>query len=267
MLALTFLMLLCFSAMDSKTHVDTDAEMIGYYSWNWGSGSTGPSDANAGAAFTGYTDVKTAIAYYPEGAAWCCPALVGEKWLTLGGGNSAGIFNAESLSSIETSVEYIKNSSDYEGVLFDVEIVSGTSSSMVPAFAAAFKSLKEGGLKVGVTTSHSAPYMTDTPQVAVDLVKSWVKDSNIDFLSPQLYSSGNEGAPDFAETSNCKDAGCTWDLYVGMIPKMVPSLVAESHYKATQTFFANKGITTSGFFQWRQQRSAKTTVADKKQSF
>jgi len=265
MLMLTFLTLTCFGVLDSNK--TADAEIIGYYSWNWGAGSTGPPGANAGAAFTGYTDVKTAIEYYPEGAAWCCPALVGEKWLTLGGGNSAGIFNAGALSNIASSAGYIKDSTTYVGVMFDVEIVSGTSTIMVPAFASAFKDLKAVGLKVGVTTSHSAPYMTDTPQVAVDLVKSWVKDSNIDLLSPQLYSSGNEGAPDFAETSNCKDAGCTWDLYIGMIPKMVPSLVAESHYAATKTYFANKGITTEGFFQWRQQRSTETGVQGKKESF
>lgn len=245
MLAQILILKLCLARVAKE-------ETIGYYSWNWGGGSTGPADANAGAAFTGYTDVATAVDYYPEGAAWCCPALKGETWLTLGGGNSAGAFNAAALSSIGIAVDYIKNTT-YSGVLFDVEIVTGTSSIMVQAFATAFQSLKEGGLKVGVTTSHSAPYQTDTPQVAVDLIKSWVKDVNIDFLSPQLYSNGNEGSPDFAETNNCKDAGCTWDLYVGMIPKMVPSLVEESHYKATQTFFADMGITTEGFFQWRQQ--------------
>jgi len=246
---------LCSGALQRKT-VHQDPEIIGYYSWNWGAGSFGPAGANNGAAFTGYTDVQQAIAYYTEGAAWCCPTLVGEKWLTLGGGNSAGTFNVDSLNSIATSAETIKSSSTgYDGVLFDVEIVYGSSSAVVPAFAAAFKGLKEGGLKVGVTTSHSAPYMTDTPQVAVDLVKSWVKDSNIDFLSPQLYSSGNEGAPDFAETNNCKAAGCTWDLYIGMIPEMVPSLVEESHYNHTESFFSNLGIQTKGFFQWKQTRA------------
>lgn len=252
MLLLTIFMHFCFAGVGKGSQ---STEIIGYYSWNWGAGSFGPPGANAGAAFTGYTDVKTAIDYYPEGAAWCCPALAGEKWLTVGGGNSAGTFNARSLSSIENSADYIKNSTLYAGVLFDVEIVYGSNATIVDAFSAAFAGLKEGGLKVAVTTSHSAPYMTDTPEVAVDLVKSWVKDTNIDFLSPQLYSSGNEGAPDFAETNNCKAEGCTWDLYVGMIPKMVPSLVEESHYTATQTFFANKGITTEGFFQWRQQRT------------
>jgi len=234
--------------------VNISGEIIGYYSWNWGAGSTGPAGANAGAAFTGYTDVNIAVQYYPEGAAWCCPELKGEKWLTLGGGNSAGAFNAEALSKIALAVDYIKSKTDYVGVLFDVEIATGSSSIMVPAFATVFKAIKDAGLKVGVTISHSAPYMTDTPNVAVDLIKNWVKDGNIDFLSPQLYSSGTEGAPDFAETSNCKSAGCTWDLYLGMVPKMVPSLVEESHYAAAQTFFSEKyGITTGGFFQWKQQ--------------
>jgi len=240
---------LCFFTLQGRV----SGEMIGYYSWNWGAGSTGPAGANAAAAFTGYTDVKTAIEYYPEGASWCCPELKGEKWLTLGGGNSVGAFNAEALSQIAVAADYIKSNSNYVGVLFDVEIVTGSSSIMVEAFTTVFKAIKDKGLKVGVTISHSAPYMTDTPYVAVDLIKNWVKDDNIDFLSPQLYSSGTEGAPDFAETSNCKSAGCTWDLYVGMTPKMVPSLVEESHYAAAQSFFDKFGIATDGFFQWKQQ--------------
>jgi len=246
---------LCFGALQREP-LDQDPEIIGYYSWNWGAGSFGPPGANAGAAFTGLVNVGQAINGYPEGAAWCCPTLAGEKWLTVGGGNAAGTFSVDSINSIGWSAETIWRSTPlYAGVLFDVEIVYGNSSSVVEAFAAAFKNLKYGNLKVGVTTSHSAPYMTDTPEVAVDLVKSWVKDSNIDFLSPQLYSSGMEGAPDFAETNNCKAAGCTWELYIGMTPEMVPSLVEESHYKHTESFFANLGIQTTGFFQWKQQRT------------
>jgi len=260
MIVLLLLLQLVCCGKVRRLYIDLDTEpepelesteTIGYYSWNWGAGSKGPTGANAAAAFTGYTDVKTAIDYYPEGAAWCCPALVGTKYLTLGGGNDAGKFDSKSLSKIGIAAEYIKNTT-YKGVIFDVEIVSGSSNNMVQAFAQAFKALKEEGLIVGVTTSHSAPYETDTPEVAVDLIKNWVQDSNIDFLSPQLYSSGMEGSPDFAETSNCKDYGCTWDLYIGMVPKMIPSLVEESHYSATQTFFADIGITTEGFFQWRQ---------------
>ena len=195
-----------------------------------------------------------AIAGYSEDAADCCPTLVGEKWLTLGGGS---YFNVDSINSIATSVDIIKSSStEYTGVLFDIETVYGSSSVLVEAFAAAFKAMKDGGFKVGVTTSHSAPYETDTPEVAVDLVNSWVKDSNIDFISPQLYTSGTETEPNFDETWNCLAAGCTWDLYVGMIPRMVPSIVEESQYPATESFFSDYGIQTTGFFQWQQQTTA-----------
>ena len=32
--------------------------------------------------------------------------------------------------------------------------------------------------------SHSAPYKTDTANISIELVKSWVADENVDFLSP-----------------------------------------------------------------------------------
>ena len=70
--------------------------------------------------------------------------------------------------------------------MFDAEEVIGDASSVVNAFKGAFKALKAAGLKVGVTTSHSAPYQTDTPDVAVALIKAWTADANIDVLSPQL---------------------------------------------------------------------------------
>merc|ERR1719150_2221497 len=105
-------------------------EIIGYYSWNWGAGSKGPPGANAGCAFTGLTDVTAAINGYTAGASWCCPELVGTKFLTLGGGNSAGVFTVDSLSSIGTSANQIMKAG-YEGVMFDVEEVTGSSSTKV----------------------------------------------------------------------------------------------------------------------------------------
>ncbi len=102
---------------------------------------------------------------------------------------------------------------------------------------------------VAITTSHSGPYKTKSAADSVRFVKAWVKDKNIDIISPQLYSSGNEAAPEFAETSSCKSAGCTWSLYKGYKGKFVPSLAVDSHYPATQKFFKDKyGMTTAGFF-------------------
>ena len=37
---------------------------------------------------------------------------------------------------------------------------------------------------------------------------------------------------------------------------MVPSIVEESQYPATESFFSDYGIQTTGFFQWQQQTTA-----------
>ena len=73
--------------------------------------------------------------------------------------------------------------------------------------------MKHAGLRVAVTTSHSAPYQCDAPEDAVAFVKAWAADANIDILSSQLYSSGSETSPEFANSR--KAAGCTWDLCKG----------------------------------------------------
>ena len=48
-----------------------------------------------GLAFTGLIDIPKAIAQYTAGCAWCCPKLKGQDgpWITIGGGNSLGLFN------------------------------------------------------------------------------------------------------------------------------------------------------------------------------
>merc|ERR1711871_1409484 len=130
--------------------VGVSAEIIGYYSWNWGSGSHGPPGANEGCAFTGLIDVDQAISQYDPTASWCCPALVGTKYLTLGGGNAAGVFTASALNIIASSGAKIKQGG-YEGVMFDVEEVQGSSSTMAPLFSKAFAALKREGLLVAVT--------------------------------------------------------------------------------------------------------------------
>ena len=112
--------------------------------------------------------------------------------------------------------------------MFDAEHIVGSSSTMIPLFASAFQTAKSLGLTVAITVSHSAPYITDTPADGTAFVTAWAADTNIDIISPQVYSSGTESSPDFAETNNCKAAGCLWTLYQNSKPKFVPSIVEAS---------------------------------------
>ena len=87
--------------------------------------------------------------------------------------------------------------------MFDIEKISGASSTNIPLLKQAFAAAKGEGLTVVVTVSHSAPYEADTPADSVAYINAMVADTNIDMLSPQLYSSGTEPSPDYAETSFC----------------------------------------------------------------
>ena len=125
---------------------------------------------------------------------------------------------------------------------------------MIPLYQQAFAKAKSLGLVTVVTTSHSAPYECDTTADAVNLVKAWVVDTNLDIISPQLYSSGYETSPEFAETSSCQAAGCTWNLYKGAHAKFVPSIVKSTQYATVVSYFKqNYGITCQGYIQWAQQ--------------
>jgi len=205
-------------------------------------------------AFTGLNDVDQAIAGYTH------PALVGTKWISLGGGNSAGIINVQILEKIATTGPKIK-AAGYEGVMFDVEEVYGSHGDIVPAFQKTFANLKGEGLLVGVTTSHSAPYWCYTAEDAIEIVKAWVADDNIDVISPQLYTSGYERAPMFDETGLCVQQGCTWDLYKGFKGKFAPSICTAGQYGAVQSYFSSKyGIECEGFFEWSQRRGTRRSL-------
>ena len=200
-------------------------EIKGYYSWNWETRSYGPSGANVGVAFTGYVDVAKAVALYVFGTnPDLVPSYLGKPYITIGGGNEYGNFTVDALTNITNSFDLI--TPDYSGIIFDVEIANG-ASDLVVAFQETFKAAKAKDLQVGVTLPHTAPTVTDTPQIAIDLVTSWVQDENIDFISPQLYSVGNETLPNFGYTAQC-NPDCSWDLYKGLTPKFVPSIVDEA---------------------------------------
>ena len=161
------------------------------------------------------------------------------------------------------------STSDWDGVMFDIEDLSGSSSELTEAFANAFAAVQSCGLSVSITTSHNAPFATDDPQTAVDLVTQWLTDPNVDMISPQMYTSGNEDSPVLATTSTCHSANppCDWSAYQGTSKKIVPSIVDSTHLAAVTQFFSDKGIDTqNSFVQWAQEQMQKKKTRQHKET-
>jgi len=231
---------------------NTGGDIRGFYSWSWlPTVSLGPASANHAVAFTGWATVGASLGEWnSQGHSFNNNGMV--TWLSVGGGNHNGVLNSQNVRSTGNQCGQVK-SAGFSGILFDVEKVSEGASVMIPAFDEAFHKCKQAGLLVGVTTSHSAPYDTPTPSDAVELVRSWcASGGDLDLISPQLYSSGHEQAPEFATTYTCTAAGCNWDLYQNCGADFVPSIVDDSHYAAVKAWATNTvGVPASGFFQWK----------------
>ena len=72
----------------------------------------------------------------------------------------------------------------WDGISYNVE---EGDSGLALAFAASFANAKANGLAVLVTVSHSQPYNVSDANA---LMISFFTDSNIDFLSPKLLTTG-----------------------------------------------------------------------------
>ena len=214
-----------------------DLLTVGYYSFSWTPGGGSPPGTTIGIAFSGWGTVSAALQAGPAAG-----ALAGTtKYLSLGGGNKHGVLSVAMLRGFASSIPAIKGAG-FNGVCFDVE-ESHDETQMIPAMEAAFASCKAAGLRVYVTTSHSAPVRSSAPGA---LVASWVANSNIDILSPQLYTSGKEKSPQFDTTG-----GVAWSSWQGARAVILPSLVDGSHYASTKAFFRSQGISIGGYVQWK----------------
>jgi len=227
----------------------------GYYQWSWTSQpSQGPSDTNACVFFSGWNNVANAFGdNHWDG---CAHADSIGKYFSIGGGNNNGVLNADNVQAFVNDLSQVQ-AKGYNGVMFDIEKVRGSASAMNPVFSSAFAAIKSAGMKVAITVSHTAPYDCDSPQDAVDFVAAFVQDPNVDIISPQLYSSGNESTADYSSTWNCANLAtpCGWNLYrnarSGM--QIAPSIVRTSQYDAVKTHLKNQEqIDTSGYFVWEQ---------------
>lgn len=208
---------------------------MGFWDWTWQPCSA-PTNATIGIAFSGYADPDSAL----ESSNKIINSLTGKKFISLGGGiESTGSFHESTLNSINSAIDSDRFK-EYDGIVYDVE--SG-DNGLASAFQKSFTVAKEKGFVVLVTVSHSAPYgINDAP----DLMQSFFLDQNIDFLSPQLYTEGNETQNDYSISQ-----GVQWSQYAQAKAVIIPSLVNCSMYADAQKYFANQNVNLQGYIQWK----------------
>ena len=153
---------------------------LGFYRWSWGDSSDGPAGATFSVAFSGIADVKAALAASGIARAEAGGAL---PFLALGGSGDV-VFTPQLVQHIEEQLPLLA-AAGYHGVLYDVEAVNGSTSLLLPAFASLFNASSALGLRVGVTTSNSAPYAASDPADAAVLMRAWLASPHLDFFSPQ----------------------------------------------------------------------------------
>eukprot|EP00746_Dinoflagellata_sp_MGD_P070390 gnl/MRDRNA2_/MRDRNA2_28830_c0_seq1.p1 gnl/MRDRNA2_/MRDRNA2_28830_c0~~gnl/MRDRNA2_/MRDRNA2_28830_c0_seq1.p1 ORF type:complete len:313 (+),score=45.81 gnl/MRDRNA2_/MRDRNA2_28830_c0_seq1:110-1048(+) len=213
------------------------AQVVGYYERTWAPSAPLPG-ASVAMAFSGWANCSLAL----RDSSKILIDLVGDKYITLGGGNKNGRFSVEILTDL-TSLIKQGNFSEYVGIVFDVEECA--TVGLASAFDSAFTAAKAQNLKVVVTVSNAAPYGCADAQV---LMRSFITSSNVDILSPQLYSAGNETQPNFADGGK----GIAWVDYLHATGKFVPSIVSSDQYATVQGYFQDTfHIVTSGYFQWQ----------------
>merc|ERR1711920_78678 len=135
----------------------------------------------------------------------------------------------------------------WSGIVFDIE--ECYSAGLAQNFASAFRAAKKAGLGVLVTVSHSAPYGCSDPDV---LMKSFFPNTDIDYLSPQLYTNGNEPSPSFVAGNQVK-----WSDWTGSKARFVPSIgclaVKNGGYQKVQDYFKQYDLVATGYIVWPSQ--------------
>merc|ERR1711865_1215126 len=150
----------------------------------------------------------------------------GMQFLDIGGASARGVLTAETLQSFFTGgLDKVKDAG-FDGVCFDVEMTRGEETALVKGL----------------------------------LIDSWVNDDNIDLFSPQLYTSGAEGRPEFMLTAcgtpGSENSKCSWERLAPMKAKWVLSLASGDQYPAAKAFFNKLDIKPIGYIQWRDPLKA-----------
>ncbi|MCX4029669.1 LysM peptidoglycan-binding domain-containing protein [Endozoicomonas sp. SM1973] len=221
------------SSTQQPTSTKTVASTVGYYDWTW-SPTSPTADANLGIAFSGWVDPQQALSdsnnVYND--------LAGKKYISLGGGNDNGSWTNSSLSEVTSAINN-SDFSQYDGIVYDIEV---GDSGLETSFKQSFQAAKKNNLSVLVTVSHSAPYGISD---ASTLMQSFFNSNNIDILSPQLYTTGNETENDYAISQ-----GVQWSQYAEAKPEIVVSIVKADMYQSAVQYFSKVNVNLKGYLVW-----------------
>ncbi len=209
----------------------------GYWWQTWNTPSTPPpADINVGFCFSGYIAPNDVLRECSQLKA----KLPGtKKFLTFGGGDTTGRWTLSALINLDNAIRS-KQLSGWDGIAYDVE---EGDAGLAGAFSTSFSNAKANGLIVLVTVSRAQPYgISDGPA----LMKSFFTNSNIDYLSPQLYTSGSESGNQYDTAP-----GTTWNQFASSRAKFVPSVVLGSRdFPTASNYFSQYGIVVAGYVQW-----------------
>ena len=199
--------------------------------------STPPVDTNLAVCFSGWVTVSDVL----NSCASVKSQLPGKKFLSFGGGNSNGRWNESVLTNIDFAIRN-KQLVGWDGLVYSIH---EGDTGLATVFATSFANAKANGLSVLVTVSHSQP---NSISDAVLLMISFFSNSNIDYLSPQLFTTGKETGNDY------EVVGTSWNAFKSSKAKIIPSVVLGSRdYPTASAYFSqNHGIILSGFIQWSQ---------------
>lgn len=224
-----------YSSDVAESSTTQTVDNVGYWHWTWSQG-TPPSTTNLSIAFSGWTDITTAI----QQSDHIKNELQGKKYICLGGGNENGAFTQEGVLAATHAIS-AGTFDEYSGIALDVE---EGDSGLTQSFSVLFRTAQQCGFKVLVTVSHSAPYGIKD---GAELMHSFINNSDIDLLSPQLYKTGFEVENDFTTSQ-----GVDWKDYRDTKAALVPSIVKASMYDSAQKYFEDIDVELHGYIQWSQ---------------
>jgi hypothetical protein len=163
----------------------------------------------------------------------------GKKILDLGGGTDTGTwYGKNDFDYINSKLSAIKKAG-WDGLCFDVEVCI-PAVDFTNLFSDCFAKCKAAGLTVIVTMSHVVPWgcRAGTGQ-GMDLVNAWIKDPNIDYISPQLYSKDG--------TTLVTD---DLSIFKNVQNKILPSIPYDTDWAKLTTTSPNINIMPAGYLIW-----------------